>query len=543
VTDRNSTDPRRLSFWIVTGFLFTLCGIPVRSHAAGVTLITHGFNSDVNGWVTAMADAIPEHDLFPGTNFTTYKITVTHGGSSYFFTTTRTNGSAPSASDSGEIIVKFDWSQLADDLFDSYASTYPVALATSQALMQTNLISELGGHALVELPLHLVGHSRGGSLVSELARQLGTNGIWVDHLTTLDPYPINNDGNSDLVPIVDAPARNTYINVLFADNYWQNLGAGFLFGDPDGEAVSGAYVRQLHNLSGGYTSDHSNVHLWYHGTVDTNTPASYSDGGTITINPTMRTNWWTAYEDQGVVAGFYYSLIGGGDRLSTDQPLGPGFPALRDGYNQIWDLGAGVSANRTALTANNGNWPNLIRFDRMDTNALVQGQSAPLQFYYQWARANTNVATVSIYLDDDLNPFNNNQTLLTTFGVTGTGATNVNHAAVATTLSAASASPGWHSLLAVINGGGRTRYLYAPEWIQVLSALQPPALDVVLLSPSQIQVGVNGLVTQTIILQSSLDLVSWQSFATNTLATNRWVYIDNTFAGTPQKFYRAMIAR
>ena len=251
--------------------------------------------------------------------------------------------------------------------------------------MNTNFIKELGGHALVEFPLHLVGHSRGGSLMSQISLLLGTNGIWVDQLSTLDPHPLNNDGfdlDFLLYPAVDAPVH-TYQNVLFHDNDFGTINPLV-----HGESVAGAHVRQLTVLEGGYTDAesqapyHSDVHLWYQGTVDLNTPASYlEDGNTITITPAIRTNWWEAYENEGFNAGFYYSLIGRGDRLRADEPLGPSQPAIRDGYNQWWDLGAGVSSNRTVLPSNNGDWPNLIRLERLDTNQVTQGQSASLKFF------------------------------------------------------------------------------------------------------------------------------------------------------------------
>src|SRR6267154_3655140 len=135
---------------VLYGTLF-LCAFVNRSGAGGVTIITHGFNGDVNGWITAMAKKIPGYSSFPGTNFTTYTLTLTTDGSGYFYSWSRTNGS-PLSSDSGEIIVKLDWSQMAGGSAPYDYSTYNVAKLTSSLLLQTNLISDLGGHALVELP-------------------------------------------------------------------------------------------------------------------------------------------------------------------------------------------------------------------------------------------------------------------------------------------------------------------------------------------------------------------------------------------------------
>src|SRR5262249_53359538 len=146
------------------------------------------------------------------------------------------------------------------------------------SILQTpGFIPELNGHALCELPMHLVGHSRGGSVMSETSLRLGTNGIWTDHLTTLDPHPLNNDGftlDIFLYSAVDAPVR-TYETVLFHDNYWESLNFTV-----HGESVTGAYIRKLTSLSGGYQNvgdnyyQHSNVHLWYHGTIDRRNPAN-----------------------------------------------------------------------------------------------------------------------------------------------------------------------------------------------------------------------------------------------------------------------------
>jgi len=510
------------------------------SKAAGVTLVTHGFElaSSYPAWVTAMADDIPTYPQFPGINFTTYRITVGFG-STYTSAIVRTNGSPPSATDSGEIIIELDWTALSGDLFDSYASTIDVATVVSKLLMQTNLTPELEGHALAEFPLHLIGHSRGGSLVSELARQLGTNGVWVDHVTTLDPYPINNDGNHDSpATVVDASASNTWANVLFADNYWQKLGAGFLEGDPDGEPVSGAYRRQLTSLSGGYNNDHSNDHLWYHGTIDLATPANDGPGGG-TITAAQRSAWWVAAESQGALAGFYYSLIGGGNRLSSLAPLGAAYPAINSGYNQMWNLGAGNTTNRTKLAANNGSWPNLIKFNRTDTNQVPQNGSVSVTYYYQWAGTNATPGTISFYLDNDRNPLNTGQTLLAQINIATNGATTVASQTIALPLT--SATPGPHTLFAVITGGGRTRYLYAPEPVQIIPAAQPPTLAIARLSSSQVQITVSGSIGQTLILQTASTLTGWQPTATNTLTASSWIFTDTVAGASQSHFYRAVV--
>jgi hypothetical protein len=207
----------------------------------------------------------------------------------------------------------------------------------------------------------------------------------------------------------------------------------------------------------------------------------------------------------------------------------------------MWNLGAGTLNNRKALGTNNGTWASLIKFNRLETNQVAQGQSLPVKFYYQWARPTTSNATVSIYLDDDPNVLNNNQKLLLQMNVPGTTMTNVNAVTVSVPLFATNAPPGLHSLLAVINNGGQARYLYAPEMVQVIGN-PAPVLDIAQIGFGQFRIGINGQANQTIVLESSLNLTSWQPLATNTLTTSRWVYTNSPPNGTPMLFYRGRLS-
>jgi hypothetical protein len=489
------------------------------------------------GGLPQWANDIPNYLSFPGTNSPTYKITLTTDGSNYFYQWEPTNAPPPATTDSGEIIVKLDWSQMAGGVSAPYdVSTYDVAWIASYVLLQTNTIPPLGGHALAEFPIHLIGHSRGGSLICELSHLLGTNGVWIDHLTTLDPHPVNNDGFVDPLFVTDAPAH-TYANVLFHDNYWEDINSY-----PWGEAVAGAYVRPLDgNLQSdpaGYGSNyHSDVHLWYHGSINLNTPLTYNlAGDSATIDAAMRTNWWVPEEAAGSLAGFRYSLIGGGSRLSAVQPLGPGYSAIRDGYNQMWDLGAGTANNRTGLTSNNGSWPNLIKLDVTGTNVVAAGAPILARFYYQYGGSVSN-ATCQFYLDKDFNPLSSNSLLSSQYVVTNTGVGSVFIVNVG--LSTSNTPPGTYAVLGKISDGKHTRYLYAPETVQVISGTQVPVLAITALSPSQFRIGVSGVSGKTIVLESSPDLKNWAPFATN--ATAPWIYTNNSSAALPSQFFRAVM--
>jgi hypothetical protein len=483
--------------------LLVATALPSMTRAAGVTIITHGLNSNVDDWVISMADRITKYPLFPGSNSTCYELYfIPAAGGDYTMTWRRLAGVAPTLSDSGEILIKLDWRQLANDQFD----TRDVAARTVGHLLETNFISELGGHALAESPFHLIGHSRGGSLVCELSRELGTNGLWIDHLTTLDPHPLNNDGFDDkpFYSNVDAPCR-TYENILFHDNYFQELNL-IAFG----ESVDGAFVRELLNLDGGYggfTASHSDVHLWYHGTLDLRNAASDT---VANVSGAERAAWWTSAEETGASAGFHYSLIGKGDRLSSFQPAGAGMSRIRDGYNQRWNLGAGQNDNRVPLPRNNGRWPNLIRLNLAGTNQMVQGESNAVTLYYQLAQPNTSEAIVSVYLDDDFNPYNGNEQLVREGAMPGTGASSIGSAMVPINIAITNSTPGWHSIYARITAGGRTRYLYAPEMLNVLPAIPPPPLAPGITGQPNSQIIVAGATTTFPVVATGTPPLSFQ---------------------------------
>jgi hypothetical protein len=484
----------------------------VGARGAGVTLITHGQNGVVSEWVIPMADRVPLRPELPGTNYSAYTISLTRPGGTYVVTPTLRAGAAPTLTDSGEIIIAFDWSSLATSLFEPSTST--VASQIAAALLSTNFLPALGGRALAEFPLHLIGHSRGASLVAEMARVLGAQGLWVDQLSFNDPYPSGLAGD---------PGMKVYQNVLFTDNYWQT--ASF----PDGEFVPGAYNRFLSALAGGNDSNHSDMHLWYHGTIDLATP---TQDNLAQISGAERNTWYTPGEARGTNTGYALSRIAGGNRLANIDPAGTTTNRIRQGLNQRWDFGAGSVNNRAALPANNGAWPNPITLSFASGNTALPGQQVILNLT---AQTGTNASSLlTLHVDNNANPWDGS-TQIGSWNVPATGTAGVSALTLTQTVSGA-LSPGTYRLFARLTANGRTRYLPSALPL-VVAPIQPPILASSLTNGSFL-VQVQASSGATVVLQSSTNLLSWINLATNQSLSGPWSLAFP--ADQARQFFRAL---
>ena len=312
-----------------------------RRLLAGVTLITHGGWSasigDSFGWVTGMANAIANRLPDPG-NTSIWTLGVTDsGGSPRVNVETRDSGPDRFTQDyNGESIIKLDWSNVqqahaGQPLGDS---TIEVAIAVADYLLTTTK----AGKTWLDAPLHLIGHSRGASLVGALAENLAAAGVWVDQVTYFDPYPILGDygfsGN-------DTFSETVTNNVTFADNYMHRVP----YPDVDllGTHVVGTHEQQLDGLTLGYPGNyagHSNMHLWYQGTIQTSDPIS---DGELNNFYAGANGWYSGSLPSRTASGFYYSQIAGGARPS-------------DGFSYL----LGGAGDRQQVNVTESAWPNVI---------------------------------------------------------------------------------------------------------------------------------------------------------------------------------------
>src|SRR5438045_575723 len=134
-----------------------------RRLLAGLTILTHGYQGDVNGWVSATANAIAQRagGLDDVARYV-LKIRTNAAGKLIAESNDLVSGSPKlESTSSGEAIIEVDWSTVSGGEFSTDAVANIVA---------EYLISPLkGGRRWSDLPMHLIGHSRGASLDVALA--------------------------------------------------------------------------------------------------------------------------------------------------------------------------------------------------------------------------------------------------------------------------------------------------------------------------------------------------------------------------------------
>ena len=458
-----------LAAWVVAG----LAVAPI-ARGEGVTIITHGYNPSVAGapaWPASLRADIAANKLGGEALYGTITVTGSAGAlvatcSPWSFNITN--------STKAEVLVVVDWSAVADHL-----TTHVTAQSVATAVVAKIIAGQNGQPALAELPIHLVGHSRGGGMVCEIARQLGEKGVVVDHLTPLDPHPLTSSDAQPILPptpIIDTPAAICQ-NVVFADVYYQTAAS------PTGQYLSGAYNRLWSStLAGGYYNntppnntyaDHRNILLAYQGTV--NPSASFSNGE-ATLGATERAAWFNAYEASGTNTGISYSRIDGrSDRTSTGQPVAGG-DAVRAGLNNASVFG-GAGA-RSALSWSAAVWPNVAQLDVLTNGTALGSGACPITIgttpqlrcvYLDYDSG----CTVTLRLDADRNPYNSNDVAVISTQVVAT-ASGGSYTPFTNTWNTAGLTNGTTAYVyAQVTDGTRSRYFYAAPVLQ-FTAPPPP---------------------------------------------------------------------
>jgi uncharacterized repeat protein (TIGR02543 family) len=359
-----------------------------------------------------------------------------------------------------EVILTINWSTLArNDIYTTSSSD--IAAAVVDYLLSQH-------PEFLQLPIHLIGHSRGGSVVSEISRILGYYGIWVDQQTTLDPHPVNADGNNDIVffePWFHDASVKAYENTVFADNYWQHTDPYQNGGTyPAGESIIGAFNGNLDtrfladSLNTSLSADHGHVYDLYYATINL-TATNLLSSPTEAI---PRSIWFTTNENGGENCGYKYSRIVGGVRPVS------GMSSVFDGN------GNSSRSSITRNTATGSQWPNVFNLQIVDSRFTLQavpafqiGETLNLRFQYQ---SYDSQAFASLYLDTDQNPYNGNSTdiLGTLISCPATGGSQV--LTKNPQWNTTGRSPGYYYLYVKIEDGfGHIRYIYAPKKIQIVS--------------------------------------------------------------------------
>lgn len=352
--------------------VFNLESLENRRMLAGVTVLIHGHEGSIDGWVSSAATAIAERIGTSQTSQFILKVGKVSGDLTVqSFTLQR--GPLMVDSTTGEAIVKVDWTSVDDGSY----STKEVGNVVADYLMTTHGTAP----PLAELPLHLIGHSRGASMAVAISQRLGRAGVWVDQTTFLDPRPVESLFGLPF-GYDDAPMK-VYNNVIFADNYWREDGNLFDL-DPDGMEVDNTHEVDLNNIvqKKFVVSAHMSVTSYYHGTID--------QDATTNRDGAIFSTWYgnSSVKPARNATGYVFSRLGGSARPADGLISGFGGTADRSGAGQ-----AGAQ------------WSNGGNLRLVGGTSFTVGDKLKLRFIHQDRDGPTNV---TIVMDADSNPYNAN---------------------------------------------------------------------------------------------------------------------------------------
>ena len=324
------------------------------------TIITHGFDPDVGEpklapWIDAMAVAIIDRSPTGQGSIWTYQPSTGswEGGGAI----------APGL----PIVLIFNWVAESDGGLIpgvNWGYTQGAADALYAALRHPTgpLASVLSFDLIKGRIVHFIGHSRGTCVNSETIRRLALANLPVDQVTTLDPHPVDGFSGGDLLNWGDPMPRKWKLlngsDTLWGDNYWRADPFNLL--DFNGIALSGVLNRDLDegdldgcisgpscplngpcdfplNQNGYPNNEHSDVHLWYHGTIDA---SDDSNDGDACISSSMRELWYAPMgcDLRDCEDGFFYSATVAGNRPTEEQGSGDDPGTLPILYNGDFDV-------------------------------------------------------------------------------------------------------------------------------------------------------------------------------------------------------------
>ena len=421
-----------LSLNISTTFAWTTSDkIPdiVKNSHATLTIVTHWYLASADDWVKEMWEAIKDR-IGENNKVSIYEFKVSEDN----YTTFKYIAWA-SVEDATSLIILLDWSNLAwitpsigtlNNFFSlkdhlkydikvrdailkninsdlkKYSVTVPfkdvegfVALEAVKLIIQQHQFKPF-----LSLPIHLIGHSRWGSVVSHMSEELGKHWILVDQVTMLDPHPMSNAWKlvSEAPPIFN--------NVIYSDTYFQNSDKkdwknSFIVGYANsGTSDVTELTDLLINSRLEFFWPHSAVHSYYYWTITDKKIAEVDDNW----YKEPRTGLWYAKSKIWIENGMKKRLESGIH------------PDLLPEYSQTSYFGYDKEKEylkKRNLIVGELNWityPNIMlasnKWDK-DYDILSKTENSfNFPIFYKLSDYKDN--TIKVFLDNDRDPFNNN---------------------------------------------------------------------------------------------------------------------------------------